>query len=41
MKGELGGAIMAKCITLRTKTYSYFIDDGSGGKKAKDRKLRF
>ena len=41
MKGELGGAIMAKCITLRTKTYSYFIDNDSGGKKANDTKLRF
>ena len=29
MKGGLGGKIMTKFVGLRTKTYSYLIDDGS------------
>ena len=34
-KDELGGKIMVKSVGLRTKTYSYLIDDGSEDKKAK------
>ena len=33
MKDELGGKIMKELAELRTKTYSYLIDDSSGGKK--------
>ena len=38
MKDELGGHIMTKFAGLRAKTYSYLIDDGSEGKKAKGTK---
>ena len=48
MKDKLSGKIMAKFVGLRTKTYSYLIDDGSEDKKAKatkkfviKRKLKF
>ena len=48
MKDELGGKTMIKFVGLRTKTYSYLIDDGREDKKAKDtkkcvikRKLKF
>ena len=38
---ELGGKIVIKLIGLRTKTYSYLIDDSSEDKKAKDTKKCF
>ena len=38
MKGKLGGEIMIESVGLRSKTYSYLIDDESGDKKAKDTK---
>ena len=48
MKDELGGKIMKEYVSLRAKTYSYLIDDGSEDKKAKGtkkcvikRKLKF
>ena len=48
MKDELSEKIMTKVVGLRTKTYSYLIDDGSEDKKARDtkkcvikRKLKF
>ena len=40
MKDELGGKIMTEFARLRLKTYPYFIDDGSGHKKAKGTKKR-
>ena len=48
MKNELGRKIMVKFVGLRTKTYSYLIDDRNEDKKAKStkkcvikRKLKF
>ena len=38
IKDELGGKIMTKFFVQRTKTYSYFIDDGSEKKKTKGAK---
>ena len=36
IKDRLGGEIMTKSVGLRTKTYSYSIDDNSKVEKAKD-----
>ena len=48
MKDELGGKIMTKFVGLKSKTYSYLIDDGNEDEKAKGtrkcvikRKLKF
>ena len=38
MKDELVGKIMKKFVGLKAKTFSYLIDDGSEGKKAKGTK---
>ena len=35
MKDVLGGKIMTEFAALRPKTYSYLMDDGNSGKKAK------
>ena len=40
MGGTLGGKIMKGLFGLRTKAYSYLIDDDSEDKKAKDTKKR-
>ena len=41
VKGELGGKIMTVFVTLRPKTYSYFMDDDKNDKKAKGTKTCF
>ena len=38
MKDKSHGKILTKLFGLRSKTYSYLIDDGSEDKKAKDTK---
>ena len=38
MKDELGAKILTKFVGLRTKTYSYLIDDGNKDKKGKGTK---
>ena len=38
MKDELGGKIMTELAAIRTKTYSYLMDDGNSDKKAKGAK---
>ena len=38
MKSELVGKIMTKYVTLRAKSFSYLIDDGSEGNNAKGTK---
>ena len=38
MKDELGGEIITKFVTLRSKTYSYLTDDSKEDKKAKGTK---
>ena len=35
VKDKLGGKIMREFVALRTKTYSYLMDDGNSDKKAK------
>ena len=35
MKYQLGGKIMREFVGLRTKTYSYLIDNGNNNKNAK------
>ena len=38
MKDELGGKIMTEFVALRSKTYSYLVEDGEYKKKAKGTK---
>ena len=38
MKDELGGKIITEFVVLRSKTYSYLIDDDKNVKKAKGTK---
>ena len=38
MRDELGRIIMNEFLSLKEKSYSYLIDDGSEGKKRNDRK---
>ena len=38
MKDELGGKVITKFVALRSKTYSYLIDDGSEDKNQKAQK---
>ena len=40
MKNKLGQKTMVKFVWLRTKTYSYLIDDGNGDKKSRRQKKR-
>ena len=37
-KGELGGRIMKEFVRLRTKTYTYLMDDDTEHKKGKETK---
>ena len=37
-KYELGSNIMIEFVPLRSKTYSYLMDDGNSDKKAKEKK---
>ena len=39
MKDELGEKITKEFVGLRPKPYSYLLDDGSEGKKAKSTKI--
>ena len=39
MKDELGGKIITESAAFRPKTYSYLMDDGNRGKKAKGKKV--
>ena len=39
MEDELGVKNMTKFAELRSKTYSYLIDDGNNDKKAKETKI--
>ena len=39
MKDEVGRKIITKFVGIRAKTYSYLIDDGSKGKKAKSTRV--
>ena len=38
MKDELGAKIMTELAVLRTKTYSYLIDDSRNDKKQKEQR---
>ena len=40
MKDEFGGKIMTKFVRLRTKIYSYLVDDSSEDKKSKGTKKK-
>ena len=40
-KYELGSNIMIEFVPLRSKTYSYLMDDGNSDKKAKEKKKKF
>ena len=38
IKDELSGNIMTEYVALKTKTYSYLMEDGTAGKKGKSNK---